>query len=211
MTARTPFSVALGLLLPMVAFADAPTTVEEAIAAVEAKYTDVTVMSASFVQTVHNPIFGDDVQTGEVVLARPSKMRWTFGGGERQFITDGSTMWIYTQADNQVIQYDGFTATAGGAESLLSSLDTLDELFLVTLVSSTPLVLSLTPKEEGQFKEVKLTLDADLLVDEVSIVDAFDNLTEIDFEGMILNADAPDSLFVFQAPEGVTVVDAGSM
>lgn len=211
MIARTAFSLALCLLIPGAALADAPVTVEEAVAAVEAKYSDVNAMNAQFVQTVRNPIFGDDVQSGEVTLARPSKMRWNFGEGARQFVTNGSTMWIYTRAENQVIQYDGFTATAGGAESLLSSLDTLDELYNVSLVSSEPTVLTLKPKEQGQFKTVTLTLDADLLVDTLAIIDAYDSVTEINFEGMELNVPAPDSLFVFDVPEGATVVDAGTL
>ncbi len=211
MMARMALSLALSLLIPAAAMAGGPTTVEEAVAAVEAKYSEVNVMNAQFVQTVRNPMFGDDVQSGEVTLARPSKMRWNFGDGARQFVTNGSTMWIYTQAENQVIQYDGFTATAGGAESLLSSLDTLDELYNVSLVSSEPTVLSLEPKEEGQFKTVTLTLNAELLVDRVAIVDAYDSVTEIDFEGMQLNLPTPDSLFVFEVPEGAVVVDAGTL
>lgn len=211
MMARTALSLALSLLIPAAALADGPATVEEAITAVEAKYSDVTAMNAQFVQTVRNPMFGDDVQSGEVTLARPSKMRWNFGDGARQFVTNGTTMWIYTQADNQVIQYDGFTTTAGGAESLLSSLDTLDELYNVSLVSSEPTVLSLEPKEQGQFKTVTLTLSEDLLVDKVAIVDPYDSVTEIDFDGMRLNVPTPDSLFVFDVPAGAVVVDAGTL
>ena len=211
MRVRTLTAVTLGLIASSTAVADTPTTVDEAIAAVEAKYTDVSALQASFTQTVRNPIFGDDVQTGEVTLARPTKMHWSFGGGEREFVTDGSTMWIYTKADNQVIQYDSFAPSAGGAESLLTSLDTIDEVFNVDLVSSNPTVLDLTPKEEGQFKSVTLTLDADLLVDVLSIVDPFDNTTLIDFDGMVLNGPAPDSLFTFDIPEGANVVNAGSL
>lgn len=209
--ARTGALFALGLVLPALAVASPPQTAEEAVAAVEAKYAGVDVMSAQFTQTVHNPLFGDDVQSGEVVLARPTKMRWTFGEGEREFVTDGSTMWVYSRADNQVIQYAGFTPSAGGAESLLSSLDTLDEIFDVQLVSSTPTVLTLTPHDQGMFKQVRLTLDAELVVDEVVITDLQDNTTELDFADMQLNTPAPDSLFAFEAPEGATVIDAGTM
>lgn len=212
MTARTHITLAIGLFLPATALAEPPQTAAEAVTQVEAKYADVTTMNAHFVQTVKNPMFGDDVQSGVVTLSRPTKMHWSFGEGERLFVTNGSTMWIYTKSNNQVIQYNGFTPAAGGAESLLSSLDTLDELYNVALVSSAPTVMTLTPKGDSkQFKSVTLTLDSDLVVDDILIVDAFDNTTEIDFTGMTLNGAAPDSLFSFTPPAGATVVDAGSM
>ena len=211
MTFRTALAVTLGLLASSAAVASEPTTAAEAVAAVEAKYADVDAIQAQFTQTVRNPMFGDDVQSGTVTLARPTKMHWSFGDGEREFVTNGSTMWIYTKADNQVIQYDSFTPAAGGAESLLTSLDNIDELFNVTLVSTSPTVLDLTPKEEGQFKSVQLVLDADLMVDTVTIVDPYDSTTLIDFDAMVLNAPTTDSTFRFEIPEGANVVNAGSM
>lgn len=214
MNARPGLAAALLLAaLPTAAAADTSTAADAIVAAVEAKYADVTAMRASFVQTVRNPVFGDDVQEGNVVLARPSRMRWTFGADERQFVTDGSTMWIWSKADNQVIRYEGFTPSAGGAESLLTSLDRLDELFAVDVRESSAAGtrLTLTPREEGQVKGVELSLTADLLVDEVVITDAFDQVTELDFSAVELNVAAPPALFTFAIPAGAELIEAGSL
>ena len=96
------FSTALFALLTVGA-AHAEDT-KAIVAAVESKYAGVTAMSATFVQTTHSDMFGDEKQGGNVLLKRPKQMYWDFG--DKQFVTDGKTMWVYTQADNQVIRYD---------------------------------------------------------------------------------------------------------
>lgn len=197
------------MTLPALAFATPET--DALVAEVEARYTGVETISADFTQTVRNAMFGDDVQQGTMVLSRPNKMNWRFGDGERAFVSDGDNMWIYSQADNQVIHYDGFNPTAGGAESLLTSLDQLDELFDVALAEGEGKRLSLTPKTPGQVKSVLLVLTDDLSVDEVVITDPFDNVTELDFGSMQLNPTVEATTFAFTVPEGANVIEAGSL
>src|SRR5690606_26313623 len=99
------------------------------------------------------------------------------------------------------------------ADSLLTSLDKLEEQFQVAVLSSTDAAhsLQLTPKaSDGQFKSVKLTLDGAFLPTAVSIVDTFDNVTELALSDVVLNADVADSAFTFTPPEGVTVVAAST-
>jgi len=187
--------------------------VDALIAQVETKYEGVTVMKANFVQTTKSALYGDQQQKGTLTLKRPSKMRWDFQGDEKTFVTDGTTMWIYTKADNQVIRYNDFASTASTADSLLQSLDQLSRLFAVELVSSGPTVLALTPTDASaasQVKGLQLTLNAELEVSAVSVTDAFDGVTELVFEALELGGEAPDSVFAFTIPEGATVVDAGS-
>ncbi|MBT3222809.1 MAG: outer membrane lipoprotein carrier protein LolA, partial [Proteobacteria bacterium] len=105
----------------------------EVLAGVEKKYTGVTVMKADFVQTTRSALFGEEQQKGDVTLKRPSMMLWNFTN-EKQFVTDGKSMWIYTKADNQVILYDDISGATSTADSLLQSLDRLGDLFDVSLI-----------------------------------------------------------------------------
>lgn len=183
------------------------------IKAIEAKYKDVNAMQADFKQTTHNELFGDEQHSGEVTLKRPSMMRWNFTH-DKQFVTDGKTMWIYTRADNQVIKYDDISVSASSADALLQSLDKLSELFEVEVEVSSELqhTLVLRPKEENsQLKKMRMRLSASYIVERVEITDAFDNVTDLEFTDVKLNPVVPDSVFKFTIPEGAEVITAGSM
>lgn len=197
--------------VPLAAAADGDPVADRLVASVEARYRTVDVIEASFVQTAHNPVFGDDVQRGTVVMSRPSRMRWTFEGGEREFVTDGQMMWAYSRPDNQVVRYQNVRQQAGSVESLLTSLDSLDELFEVRSVPGTTNTLVLTPRQEAGVKSVKLVLTSDLLIDDIAITDTFDNVTELDFSNVRLNSPVAATTFSFVAPVGTQVIDAGSM
>lgn len=195
--------------------AAAATDAASVVAAVEQRYHDVEAIRAAFTQTTHNEVFGAETQQGTVVLKRPSKMRWEFTSGDaRSFVTDGEKMWVYSKADNQVIRYDNMAAASSAADSLLQSLDSLDEQFAVVLVEGKPesITLDLTPRKEGmQVKQLRLVLDKSYLLEELMLVDPYDNRTEIAFRDVELNAAAQDSLFQFEVPEGVEVITADSL
>lgn len=186
------------------------TEVSEIVSAVEAKYKDVTSLKAKFTQTTRSELFGDETLKGDLAVERPSKMRWAFGA-EKLFVTDGKKMWIYTAEEKQVIEYDDISSQRSTADSLLTSLDKLDEHFNIEVVSSDAEkghVLMLKPVEEGQFKTIRLTLDKDLMIGAVVITDTFDNITELSFTEVELNAKLEASMFTFSAPDGVDVVKA---
>lgn len=187
-------------------------TADELVKKVEARYADVTSMSASFVQTTRNELFGDETMSGQLLVKRPAMMRWSFGEAgktpEKLFVTDGKKMWIYTAEDAQVIVYEDIAAQRSTADSLLTSMDKLSEQFDITVVSSGAEghQLALAPHEEAQFKKVELTLTADLTVEKVVITDTFDNVTELGFTEVKLNVAPSDDRFVFQVPSGVDVI-----
>lgn len=186
---------------------------EEIIKAIETKYTDVSVMQADFTQTTRSALFGAEQQRGDVTLKRPSMMRWNFTN-EKQFVTDGKTMWIYTRADNQVIKYDDISTSTSTADSLLQSLDKLSEIFKVEVEpgdSGQHILLLLPNGKNSQFKKIRLTMSADFSVEHVVVTDAFENVTELKFTNMKLNGQVEDSSFQFDIPTGAEVITAGSM
>lgn len=199
----------LSLSVPAAAAADATSVVQQ----VEAKYATVKVLQADFVQTTRSEVFGEEKQSGNLVLKRPKQMLWNFtGSGTKQFVTDGKTMWVYTADDNQVIRYDDITASTSQADSLLQSLDQLDELFAVeVLPDELGHTLSLAPRQvDGHVKKLRLELSPELVVERVTITDNFDNVTELAFSAVKLDGDVPDTIFQFEVPAGAELISAGA-
>lgn len=221
-------ALAAGVLAP--AYADAP---EEAptpapagaesgdelagfIAQIESTYQDVQSLGADFVQVTRSVAFGEEPpQKGKVWLQRPQKMRWEFSGSDAKlFVTDGNQMWIHAPADNQCHVYKDLGASGGGGlEDLLTNLDQLDELFSVEMLDDgrksgrQAVTLMLTPHQEANFKHLRLVVARKkLTLEELTIIDPFDNETLLTFSGMKLNVEIPKERFVFVPPEGCEVV-----
>ena len=178
---------------------------------IEARYSDVGVIDAKFLQKTASSLYGEDIQKGSVTLKRPMKMRWDFG--DRQFIMDGKTLWVYSVVDKQVLRYDTSSGPADPMYSLLGSLDKLGALFDATVVKSgeTGHVLDLTPKGQAEFKKVRLQLSADLVLQKVSVTNPMGDPVELIFSEVSFESDASDAQFEFVAPEGVEVIEIGSV
>ena len=189
------------------AMAEEPVDLSAMVASVEQKYAQVTTIEAKFTQ-VKKDAFGKIQQDGDVVLKRPTKMRWRFtSGDESEFVTDGSTLWIYTKADNQVLLIEDTSQATSTANTFLTSLDSLDETFDIKLLESEggP-SFDLKPRQEGMYTNIKLSLDADLVLSRVVFTDAYSNVTDIAFKDVKLNGNVDDASFVFKVPEGATVL-----
>ena len=189
---------------------------DDIISKIEARYGGIDALTARFVQTTRSSVFGAEEQGGALKVKRPSMMRWSFDGeGGKEFVTDGKTMWIYTRADNQVLKYEDVSSVKSQADNLLQSLDRIDEMFEVSLVDDGDAALhtlSLKPREgEAQFKTLRLVLDEQVMLKGLTMTDTFDNVTELAFSNVQLDAVLPASAFSFEVPEGAQVVDAGSL
>ncbi len=176
------------------------------------RYADVPALQASFVQTSRSPLYGEETQKGTVALERPDKVRWEFDG-DRVFITDGTTLWIWSPRDQQVLRFTDAAEELTAALQVLQSLHRVRELFAVTVVSSdatTGTVLSLAPKpgDPVYFEKLVLTLDPALSLKQVDMTDPQGTHTNLVFSGVVLGKDLPDELFTFVVPAGVEVVDA---
>ena len=190
-------------------------SVEETVTAVEGVYGNVEALQADFLQVSRSAALGDEQrQKGRVVVKRPRKMRWEFTTPDKKlFLTDGATMWIWSPSDNQVIVYKDFSSNGSDVTGLLSDLNKLNELFTVVLVADEgedrSYVLDLTPKGEGagNFKQLRISFTKrKLLVDRVLLTDQFDNVTDLTFTAVKLDAKVEDDSFVFQVPAGAEVI-----
>jgi len=183
--------------------------VQTVIDAVEARYAAVDTIQADFTQ-VKTDDFGEVRQDGDVVVARPTKMRWRFTTGDEQvFATDGETLTIYTKADGYYQQMPDSTSGSDTAQGFLTSLDRLDEVFQVTLVEGAvgegggP-TLRLVPHKSGAIASIVLDLDASLVVEQMVMTDSYGNVTDLTFRGMVFDQPVDDSIFKFDKPGAAT-------
>ncbi len=181
------------------------------IGKIEARYSEVLVIDAQFLQKTSSSLYGEDIQKGSVTLKRPMKMRWDFG--DKQWIMNGERLWIYTIADKQVIEFDTSGGPVDPMYSLLGSLDKLSALFEVAVVQSDEKahVLDLTPKGDAEFKKIQLTLSADLVLEKVRVTNPMGDPVELSFSDVKLGQEAPDEQFNFKAPDGVEVIKPGGL
>ena len=201
------------LALSPTAIGGTAVTTQEVVSAVESTYKDVQSLQGSFVQVTRNE-FGETRQQGSVQLKRPRKMRWDFTQPvASSFITDGSKLWVWAPADNQVIVTEDLSGAASGSDmsQFLTDLSKLGELFNVEQAAQTEgassYTLQLTPKTDTNFKSLQIQVShEDYTLQRVVMVDAFDAVVELDFSAVTINPEIPDARFSFTAPEGATVI-----
>jgi chaperone LolA len=209
---RLLHTVLLATLLALSPVAYAEPTAQEVVTAVEATYKDVQSLSASFVQVTRSSM-GEVRQQGNVQLKRPRMMRWDFTEpAASSFITNGSTLWVWSAEQNQVIVTDDLSGSASGNDmsQLLDDLSKLGELFNVETVGQETgsHTLQLTPKTPStSVKQLQIVVSSDAYtLQRVMVVDSFDAVVELDFTGVSLNTDISDERFNFAAPEGATII-----
>lgn len=182
--------------------------VQAVVDKIEAKYKTVDTIEATFVQAKKDS-FGEVKQEGDLVLRRPTKMRWRFTSGDEQmFVSDGSTLWIYTKAENQVLKISDTSQASSSANTFLTSLDSLDEIFMIAaLPDESGHTLALTPRGGSMYKRIQLSVTAELVLERAIFEDKYGNVTDLAFADVVLNGQVDPKTFVFEIPEGAKVID----
>jgi outer membrane lipoprotein carrier protein len=152
---------------------------------------------------------------GKLTFKRPGKMLWRYEEPKGQFVlADGKNLYFYQPEQNQVIKSPLSNAFRSDIPlSFLLGLGNLKKDFNVALkgADENQYVLRLEPKGElGGFSEVLVGVSrstSDILW--VSVRDAASNVTTLRFSAMRKGIGVPESLFRFQLPDGVDVVELG--
>jgi chaperone LolA len=213
--------VGAGLAGPAAAAADAGPDpgecVDGAVAAIQARYEKVSDLSASFVQTARPVAFGgmaggEQVSRGTVVFAKPGKMRWHYTQPEPSLVvSDGQTLWIHDPAHAEVHRMrvtEGYLS--GAAIQFLVGEGDMRRDFTITGVacSSETSELELVPKTDVAFEKLRIVAErASGELRRTTIYDLLGNVTEVEFSDVRANLGPDDSVFRFEIPPGLEVID----
>ncbi len=204
--------------------------------AVEARYHDAKTLEAVFLERYSDSRQGMQAESGRVYFSRPGRMRWEYEAPEQKlFVSDGKNVWFYVPSDHTVTRASIKESTdwrtplallTGKAKlsQLCQKLDvsggapaTQGHVILRCLPRGEKvktkssggdnLDASIAPVEE-QFDEVLLEVDPETgeLAD-VRVLQPGGIELEYRFGNWQENLPLPESLFRFQAPSGVAIVE----
>jgi outer membrane lipoprotein carrier protein len=195
----------------------------EAIARrVQARYEGIRDLHARFEQTTRSVALGGAAPAplaarGSVVFAKPGRMRWSYEEPEPSLVvTDGATLWIYDPraAEVQKMAVEGaFLSGAAiqfllGQGSLLAEFEVEGRGCVAARAASREVLLELRPRRPATYERLALLADPDDGdVHETTVHDLFGNVTSVRMQDVRTNQGAAPELFVFQAPEGVRVIE----
>ncbi len=147
--------------------------------------------------------------TGEFLLERPGKFRWTVAKPYKQLLVgDGQRVWVFDEDLNQVIVRRMGEALGATPAALLSGNQDVEQAFTwKDLGASNGLDwLSATPAgKESTFQEIRLGFDASTLV-ALELFDAFGQRSVVKFSGFERNPKLAATLFQFTPPKGADVL-----
>lgn len=154
-----------------------------------------------------------DFARGKIFVRYPGRMRWEYTEPDNQIIiTDGHQLWIYRPGDNQVMAGKApvFFRNGKGA-SFLSNIKVLRDKFDVSLETKKNdlfYTLKLLPLEKTMdVTEIRLSVSRiTYTVVRVITVNTYGDETRIELINFQFDVPLEDSLFSFDIPEGVDVL-----
>jgi outer membrane lipoprotein carrier protein len=198
--------------------AEAADCLDRTASAVQRRYEGVRDLSARFEQTTRAASLGEggsDAETteqGHVVFAKPGRMRWSYEKPDPSLVvSDGKTLWIYDPEFEEVQKLPvGEGYLSGAAIQFLLGRGDMRDAFHVTALSCAPRAaeLELVPKQPATYEKLRITADPETgAVSRTEIVDILGNVTRVTFSDVRTNTDPPASVFHFDPPKGVKVVE----
>jgi outer membrane lipoprotein carrier protein len=155
--------------------------------------------------------------TGSVEIAKPGKMNWVYNDPKgNRVVSNGTTLWAYVAANQQVATQNGSQSALPSALSFLTGQGNLAKDFDFQIVDGATMnfpggyVLVGTPKVANP-SLVKMLLYVDSNTSQVRrgmIIDAQGNRNRFDFINPQVNVPVPATDFTFVAPPGTTTVTA---
>ena len=167
--------------------------------------------SAGFEQTLVNE-YGEEIEksVGVVYLKTPGKFHWVYYEPYSQFIiSDGITLWIYDEDLEQVTIRNISDSIENSPAAILGGDIDIDAHYVVIDMGKSKGLswLELTPRDiDSQYNSVRLGFKGN----ELAAMTLFDNLgqeTRIRFLDSRRNPTLKNSLFTFEPPEGIDVID----
>lgn len=207
-------SLLLGVLLFLAPVLSAPAQDAPSLEALQARYDTLEGLRATFTQVTASEFADDSTQIDGTVLLAGNKYR--VETPRQTVVTNGSTTWIYSPADSQVVVND-----ADAEASTLTPqafLTTSAEKYDVVSTRTTPRddtphdVLSLAAaNSSARFEKATLWVrSTDRIVTRLRALDRNGSILDLRLREIRVNPHISEGAFSFSAPEGVEVVDLRS-
>jgi outer membrane lipoprotein carrier protein len=209
------------LAVASLAAADAPAELDLGCAdgaakALQRRYEAVRDLEASFEQTTRSVALGQPGASaksrGSVVFAKPGRMRWTYLEPEPSLVvSDGKELWIYDVANREAQRLTVTEAYLSGAalSFLLGEGEILRDFEVKALeCGDAASLLDLVPRQAATYERLQARIDprsGELL--ETTVIDLLGNATTVALRDLRVNRDPAASLFRFEPPPGVRVLD----
>jgi outer membrane lipoprotein carrier protein len=215
------------LILP-----NATQTAPEIVRAVEARYARAHTLQAKFYERYRASGQPGQSETGTVYFSKPGRMRWEYESpSTKLFLVDGTNVWLYVPADRtasraKLKESDDWRTPL----ALLTGKIHLDRLCgKIELVppSANPnaaadapadprdVVLNCSPRpspggdaNDAAFRQILFEVDPEYHLSRVVVREPGDTETEFRFGDWRENISAPEAMFHFEPPPGVSVVNA---
>ncbi|MBW1698033.1 MAG: outer membrane lipoprotein carrier protein LolA [Deltaproteobacteria bacterium] len=188
-------------------------TLEEILEGVERRYSGSGFSARFFQISTLKAMQITESASGRLYVKHPGKMRWEYEAPEKQvIITDGKKLWIYRPEDSQVMvgKAPVFFGEGKGA-GFLSDIRRIRKNFQLSLQpegEKSRYVIKLIPKKKTyDLAAVYLSILPDTFdVAQVITQNDYGDETRIGLSDFSYDQKLPDSLFEFQIPEGVDIV-----
>ncbi len=172
---------------------------------------DIETLSADFVQERRDATGQVRRESsGTFILKRPGQFFWRYETPYvQELIANDGVLWVY-EPDLRQASRSPLSATDGAPIAILTGERPVTELFRVRHLESESGLswFVLRPRDEqGDFREVLLGVD-ERGIREMRFIDQLDQTTRVSFESRQFNQSVDESMFRFEAPEGVDVVEA---
>jgi len=205
---------------------------EEVARRVQDRYESVRDLRAVFSQTSQAVLFGGGASgpgstlQGEVVLAKPGKMRWSYLEPQRSLVvSDGRTLWMVSPDSKEAQRLpvtEGYLTGAAleflmGEGKLLESFDVSSDSCPVGLVAGQPddggnaartIELDLVPKRPASYQRLGLSVEwSSGEVTATRIVDLLGNQTRIAFDDIEYDRGPEPATFRYEPAHDVEVIE----
>jgi len=187
------------------------------VLALQQRYESAKDLRADIVQTTRAVALGDGpaqqmTSEGTVVFAKPGKMRWSYTRPEPSLVvSDGETLWIYDPTFREAQKLpatEGYLS--GAAVQFLLGEGEIERDFEISALrcDEDSAELQLVPRKPSAYEKLHVLVDprtGDLLKTTVFFV--LGNVTEVAFSNLEVNAHPAASVFHFDPPADVRVIE----
>ncbi len=175
---------------------------EELVKLLQNKFNTISDLSADFHQTSNGKV----TLAGKIFYAKVNKMRLELKS--LTIVSDGKTNWSYNKKEKKVIisNYDPDDPSIISLKKIIN--DYPSHCTLTIEKDGNTNILNLIPsKSKLSFKNAKIYISSDNLIQKINLTDQNNNRVQIEFSNYELNKDISTSTFTFTPPKGSKVID----